>query len=173
MIALYLTRCIPKGFKDGISSPCIKSLSDILPGQIEIKPGVLICGQEGDEIKDRPSWTKNGSFLVYRQLNQFVPEFNKFLFDNPVVAPSDPRIPFPPDWTHEKGSELTGARMVGRWKSGAPLDITPFKDVPELGANEKKNNKFDFSESEALNDQTKCPYAAHIRKTNPRQDLRM
>ena len=155
---------------DGISSPSIKSLTGHLPGQIEISPGVLICGQDGDELKDsRPAWAKNGSFLVYRQLNQFVPEFNKFLVDNPVFPPNNPQIPFPPNWTHEMGSELTGARMVGRWKSGAPIDVTPYVDNPDLAADKQKNNDFDFSDLPQA--QVKCPFAAHIRKANPRRDL--
>ena len=108
----------------------------------------------------RPPWAKNGSFLAYRQLSQLVPEFDKFLHDNPIVLSG---------LTREEGSELAGARLFGRWKSGAPLDITPTKDDPALAANPQKNNDFDFSDT--LQSQTRCPFAAHIRKTNPRQDL--
>ena len=148
---------------DGISSPGIKSLTGLLPGHVEVDPGILILGQDGDAVTNRPTWSKNGSFLVYRQLSQFVPEFNKFLSDNPIVIKDQP------DWTHEQGSELAGARLFGRWKSGAPLDVTPIKDDKALAADPQRNNKFDFSDT--LQDQTRCPFAAHIRKTNPRQDL--
>lgn len=96
----------------------------------------------------------------YRQLSQLVPEFNKFLQDNPIVLPGLDR---------EHGSELAGARLFGRWKSGAPIDIKPTEDDPELGADPQRNNDFDFSDT--LHSQTRCPFAAHIRKTNPRQDL--
>lgn len=51
---------------------------------------------------------------------------------------------------------------------GAPIDITPTKDDPALGADPQRNNKFDFS---TVKDQTNCPFSAHIRKTNPRSDL--
>lgn len=149
---------------DGVSSPTIESLTPPLPGQIIIPPGVLICGTSGDIGKDglpikRPPWAKNGSFLAYRLLNQLVPEFNKFLADNPICYPK------------ELGSELLGARLVGRWKSGAPIELTPLKDDPELGKDEKRNNSFSF-DGESQTDQTKCPFAAHIRKTNPRDDLK-
>lgn len=109
----------------------------------------------------RPPWAKNGSFLAYRHLNQQVPEFNKFLTDNPLNFPAIPK---------EQGSELLGARLFGRWKSGAPIDITPVKDDPELAKDPQRNNNFNFG-GEDQTDQTKCPFAAHIRKTNPRDDL--
>jgi len=63
---------------------------------------------------------------------------------------------------------LLGARLVGRWKSGAPLALTPSQDDVTLGADPKQNNNFDFSDDQA---QRRCPYAAHIRKTNPRADF--
>jgi len=148
------------GFLDGVSLPAIPALTGKLPGQQPVDPGVIVVGQTGDpNLAARPSWAKNGSFLAYRQLNQLVPEFDKFLHDNPINVPGLPR---------DQGSELLGARLVGRWKSGAPVDLTPLKDDPALGADPQRNNNFDFSTAK---DQTKCPFAAHIRKTNPRSDL--
>jgi len=154
------------GFLDSISNPAIKPLTGVLPGQASVSPGVLVCGLDGDvdakasQPVARPSWAKNGSFLVYRHLNQLVPEFNKFLYDNALLFPLIPR---------DQGSELLGARLVGRWKSGAPIDISPLQDNPALGADPQRNNHFDFSQGPL--DQTRCPFAAHIRKTNPRADL--
>ncbi|THH05549.1 dyp-type peroxidase [Phellinidium pouzarii] len=154
------------GFLDGISSPAIETLTKPLPGQIVVPPGVLICGTEGDvdsagNAVTRPAWAKNGSFLVYRHFNQLVPEFNKFLEDNPLEFPNIPR---------EQGSELLGARLFGRWKSGAPVYLTPTHDNPKLAADKQHNNDFDYSEDPL--DQTRCPFAAHIRKANPRADLK-
>ncbi|EJC98275.1 DyP-type peroxidase [Fomitiporia mediterranea MF3/22] len=147
------------GFKDGISFPAIKGMVDPLPGQIEVSPGVIVCGTDGDTVS-RPAWAKNGSFLVYRHLKQFVPEFNAFLKNNPIV---DPRV------ASADQNELVGARMFGRWKSGAPIELAPFADDPTLAGDAQRNNNFDFSDSST--DQTICPFAAHIRKTNPRADL--
>jgi deferrochelatase/peroxidase EfeB len=76
--------------------------------------------------------------------------------------------------------------MFGRWKSGelvpscrflvhltllflgAPIDITPYKDDPDLANDPESNNNFDFSRDKTQN---RCPFAAHIRKSNPRSDL--
>ena len=57
------------------------------------------------------SWAKNGSYMVFRRLEQRVPEFHRF------VAAQAPRIGIYP--------ELLASRMVGRWRSGAPLELTP------------------------------------------------
>ena len=56
----------------------------------------------------------------YRQFDQLVPEFNKFLQDNPII---DPRTGLPV----ENGSELLGARLVGRWKSGMYSSVNDFE----------------------------------------------
>jgi Dyp-type peroxidase family len=65
--------------------------------------------------------------------------------------------------------ELLAARMVGRWKSGAPLELDPLRDDFKLGGDQKRNNDFEFGDDP---EQRKCPYAAHIRKVYPRDDTR-
>lgn len=118
---------------------------------------VILIGRNGDAVPDRPSWTLDGSFLAFRYLQQLVPEFNRFL---QLQAPSvnDPSV---------NTSELLGARLTGRWKSGAPIQLTPLKDDPQLAADPKRNNVFTFDSAS----QEKCPFAAHVRKMNPRGDL--
>lgn len=81
-----------------------------------------------------------------------------------------------------------GARFVGRWKSGmcrvdkelskirrtanrrytgAPIMNATAQDDPTLGADASRNNDFKFIKG----NQDACPFAAHIRKMNPRNDL--
>ena len=72
-----------------------------------VKPGVILLGEEGDNVP-RPAWAKDGSFLAWRQLEQLVPEFTKFLDANAFSIPG---------FTHEQNVDLLGARMTGRWKS--------------------------------------------------------
>ena len=81
-----------------------------------------------------------------------------------------------------------GARFVGRWKSGtfyvdeelssierianwnytgAPVMNATAQDDPALGADASRNNDFKFISG----NQSACPFAAHIRKMNPRNDL--
>ncbi|KIK63491.1 hypothetical protein GYMLUDRAFT_241961 [Collybiopsis luxurians FD-317 M1] len=151
------------GFMDGISNPAVSGFSTPLPGQAVVAPGIILAGEQGDGTS-RPSWATDGSFLAFRQLKQRVPEFNKFLLDN---ALSEPNL------TVAQNAELLGARMMGRWKSGAPIDLTPLADDPVLAADPQRNNNFNFTHPgfNLNTDQSHCPFSAHIRKTNPRADL--
>ena len=47
------------------------------------------------------------------------------------------------------------------------MELAPLDDKPSLGADDRRNNDFGY-----VGDpwQRACPYAAHIRKTNPRDD---
>ncbi|KAJ7113133.1 fungal peroxidase [Mycena epipterygia] len=154
------------GFLDGISNPAVSGFQTPLPGQAVVPPGEILVGETGDSVTTRPAWAKDGSFLAFRQLKQLVPEFNKFLTDNPIRAPT---------LTSQQGSDLLGARMVGRWKSGAPVFLAPLVDDPALGADPTRNNDFTYAlpgQTVANStDQTRCPFSAHIRKTRPRADL--
>ncbi|PPR04666.1 hypothetical protein CVT24_011883 [Panaeolus cyanescens] len=154
------------GFLDGISNPVIKGFDkDVNPGPPVVDPGVIVTGHTGDEAKDRrQDWAKDGSFLAFRWLDQLVPEFDKYLVDNALKEDGNGQT-----LTPEQGAELLGARMVGRWKSGAPIDLVPFKDDPQLAKDPKRNNNFHYADE--INSQLRCPFAAHVRKTNPRNDL--
>ncbi|KAJ7624806.1 dye-decolorizing peroxidase precursor [Roridomyces roridus] len=147
------------GFLDGISNPAIRGFDDNpLPGQARVPPGEILLREANDTIT-RPAWAKDGSFLVFRQLQQLVPEFHKYLTDNPIREPG---------LTPAQGSDLLGARMMGRWPSGAPVFLSPNADDPELGADRHRNNNFTYA---APNSGTLCPFSAHIRKSRPRADL--
>jgi Dyp-type peroxidase family len=114
-------------------------------------------------------------------LNQDVAGFNQFLEANAA------RLSGLDGFTGISAEEL-GARIVGRWKSGAPISRSPQRDNPRLGDGSLANNDFlfigdtprpDFKPGvgqEASQFPTAladphgfiCPHAAHIRKVNPR-----
>jgi len=60
---------------------------------------------------------------------------------------------------------LLAAKLVGRWRSGAPLALAPNVDDPALGADPQRNNKFDYS-GDTRGRQS--PFGCHIRRMNPR-----
>ena len=162
------------GFLDGISQPGIRGLTTAeawrnhdqrLSGQDLIWPGEFVFGYPGQHPKDPRAegppphmaapWMRNGSYMVFRRLQQKVPEFWWFVREQAARLGMD--------------QELLAARMIGRWKSGAPLELTPLRDDLKLGADEKRRNDFEFGDDP---EQWRCPYAAHIRKVNPRDDTR-
>jgi Dyp-type peroxidase family len=173
------------GFNDGISQPYVQFEDDgnkrqPLPGQTVVDPGVLLLGQTGDALKSqRPSWAINGSFLVYRHLKQLVPEFEAFLREvvlGSIISPLPPGFADSDDF--QKRVDFLGARLMGRWKSGCPVVLTPKPhgefpvDNPVIGKDPKRNNNFDYGpRNEDPRQQFLCPFAAHTRKTGPRTDI--
>jgi Dyp-type peroxidase family len=151
------------------------------PGQPLVWPGNFVLGYQFTSRDDgspqdplplaRP-WFKNGSFLVFRRLNQNVAGFSQFLTAEAA------RLGLTP--AH------LGALLVGRWPSGAPLSRTAFADNAALAADPLANNDFLFTRDTPAPDYDKptppdpfpraregsagpvCPHAAHIVKVNPR-----
>lgn len=148
------------GWQDGISQPGIAGITTTpFPGQRTIDAGRFVFGYPtAPPVVADPAqpFMVNGSFMVFRRLKQFVPEFDKFLEDQSIVHDMDP--------------VLLGARLVGRWKSGAPMATTPVQDDPFVARDAQQNNDFDFADDQA---QRRCPFGAHIRKANPRADFVM
>ena len=94
---------------------------------------------------------RNGTYVVFRKLHQRVAAFRRYLKAN-STSPED--------------EELLAAKMMGRWRSGAPLALCPFHDDPELGADPQRNNDFLYQEDDPTG--YKTPGGSHIRRTNPR-----
>jgi Dyp-type peroxidase family len=150
------------GFLDGVSQPGIRD--ERLPASGPIWPGEFVFGYPSQDPKDPnypgkvalggPEWTRNGSLMIVRRLVQHVPEFNQF------IGTTADRL--------NMDRDLFAARLVGRWKSGAPLSITPLLDDPLLGVDGRRNNDFDFANDPRGR---RCPFVAHIRKAYPRNDI--
>jgi len=98
------------GFLDGVSNPSVIGFDPVVPGPAPVDAKFILTGYSGAQ----PDWTADGSFLVFRYLLQQVPEFDSFLKANALKT--DPVTGG--DLSVDQGSELLGARLVGRWKSG-------------------------------------------------------
>ncbi|KAA8645098.1 hypothetical protein EYZ11_008150 [Aspergillus tanneri] len=147
------------GFQDGISQPQLEGLDPTPKGDKEPKavpPGLIIVGHDGDPL-NQPAWAKDGSFLVFRDLQQHVPEFNQFLDNNAHASQDTEQGP--------ASAEKLGALLMGRWRNGTPVDLNPYHDNdPSL----YRSNNFNYTPVESHG---RCPFAAHIRKMRPRGDL--
>jgi deferrochelatase/peroxidase EfeB len=65
-----------------------------------------------------------------------------------------------------EAEELLAAKMMGRWRSGAPLALCPLHDNAKLGVDPRSNNDFLFKADDAIG--YKTPPGSHIRRMNPR-----
>jgi len=147
----------PFGFRDGINHPAIEGSG--IPGtnsrEQPLKAGEFLLGYpdelDGTQITQPEILGRNGTYIVFRKLYQRVAEFRKFLKANS---------------TNSEGEELLAAKMMGRWRSGAPLALCPLHDDPELGADPRRNNDFLYEEDDPAG--LKTPGGSHIRRTNPR-----
>ena len=74
---------------------------------------------------------RNGSYAAYRRLEEHVGAFRDFLRQHGQTP---------------EGQELIAAKLMGRWRSGAPLVLAPDKDDPALGADMQRNNNFNYKE---------------------------
>ncbi|KAG6330086.1 hypothetical protein ID866_9003, partial [Astraeus odoratus] len=159
------------GYLDGVSQPAIRC--GLNQRQTQVDPGVIITGYEGDPVPKRPGWAKDGTFMVFRKLEQDVLGFQDYLNRNgPRWREFVPPVPLEPGTTlsDEQGTQLWGARIVGRWPSGAPLAKCPVFDDPAMGQDENRRNDFDYSVPgvTGLSDKY-CPFKSHTRKMNPRK----
>jgi Dyp-type peroxidase family len=192
------------GFKDGISQPGVRGFTETddptfnqgQPGQDLIWPGEFVLGYPkqrpappgpepdyGQAVKPRPteldpepgdpsfmgpSWANDGSYLVVRRLRQDVPAFIAAI--GQLAA----------EQTLASNAEKIGAKLVGRYESGAPLEVVasvdseaetlagdPSRIHPELLADAHIND-FEFAPDDA--DGHVVPLAAHIRKAYPRNE---
>ena len=148
----------PFGFRDGVSHPAIEGSG--IPGsnalEKPLKPGELVLGYR-DEMGALPPAPqpdvlgRNGSYVVFRKLHQDVAGFRRYLRANASGADDE---------------ELLAAKMMGRWRSGAPLALCPMHDDPALGADPSRNNAFLYRADDATG--YKTPTGSHVRRCNPR-----
>src|SRR5258708_3488536 len=147
----------PFGFRDGISNPAIEGsgVPGTNPSERPFKAGEFVLGytdEMGGVQRTEPELLgRNGTYVAFRKLYQRVAEFRRFLKAN-STSPED--------------EELLAAKMMGRWRSGAPLALCPFHDDPELGADSQRNNDFLFQADDPLG--LKTPGGSHARRCNPR-----
>jgi deferrochelatase/peroxidase EfeB len=65
--------------------------------------------------------------------------------------------------------ELMAAKLMGRWRSGAPLVLAPKQDDPALGVDLKRTDDFNYATMDPYG--YSCPVGSHIRRMNPRDTV--
>ncbi|MGW4942115.1 Dyp-type peroxidase [Actinoplanes sp. NPDC004185] len=148
------------GFKDGIGQPAVEGAGRPPTNRSEppIKAGEIILGypDETGALAPMPApdvLGRNGTYVVFRKLHTRVAAYRRYLRDRSA---------------NRKEEALLGAKIVGRWQSGAPLALAPDHDDPELGEDPERNNDFVYRDDPRG---FKCPAGAHARRANPRDAL--
>lgn len=146
------------GFRDGIGQPAIEGsgLTGSNPQEVPLKAGEFVLGypDESGRLPPMPQpevLGRNGSYVAFRKLYQDVAAFRRYLAAHSTSAEQE---------------EWMAAKMVGRWRSGAPLALSAEHDDSELGADPKRNNDFLYYDDDPNG--FKCPPGSHIRRMNPR-----
>jgi Dyp-type peroxidase family len=149
------------GYRDNISQPAISGDGTApLPGQEPpIAPGEFFFGYPnelgGITATPQPGELgRNGTFAAFRKLHTNVAAFRDYL-SSQASSPEE--------------EEMIAAKIVGRWRSGAPLVLAPDTDDEALARDPLRNNDFGYAAEDARG--FRCPAGAHIRRVNPRDAL--
>lgn len=155
------------GFADGLSQPYLPGMhAEPRRGEDRIAAGEILLGYPNayDQLPLSPIWNgfdlgRNGTFLVFRKLEQDVAGFWGWIADRArALAGGD-------DATAAQLTELIGAKLIGRWRNGAPLVLAPDHEDPAY-ATPDRINAFGYYYHDP--DGMLCPLSAHIRRANPR-----
>ena len=136
------------GFVDGLSQP---KPVDHAPARRndEVARGEIFwgyCNNRADQPPPASEILDNGTFLVLRKLRQDVPGLRKLVAEACAQHAGEGLT-----------EEILYGKMMGRTRDGMPM--LPW--VPE------KSNAFGYREDPKGE---QCPFQAHIRRTNPRDD---
>jgi deferrochelatase/peroxidase EfeB len=146
------------GYRDRLSQPAIEGTGEEpMPGSgPALKAGEFFLGYpdeegSGGKLPQPETLSRDGSYLAYLMMEEHVGAFRDFLRQHGET----------PD-----EQELVAAKLMGRWRSGAPLVLTPEKDDRELAGDLQHTNNFDYGKMDPHG--YGCPLGAHIRRMNPR-----
>ncbi len=154
------------GFLDSQSEPVLRKADagQKFPNQVHL--GEILLGHDNaadsaapaDKRTPMQQVLRNGSFLVIRKLRQDVGALERALeaaVDDTTPAGAD-------DTVRKPQSQLLLGKMMGRWPIGHPAAGKPLATAwPGRG------NDFSFDRDPQG---TNCPFHAHIRRANPRDN---
>jgi Dyp-type peroxidase family len=159
------------GFPDGISNPRVddgmggptapgNGIRTVAGAYRPFAPGEFLLGHadESGELSGEglpPRLVENGTFVVYRKLEQDVLGFRRYVSETARRAGESP--------------EFIAAKLMGRWQNGLPLAAASSQLTAAGGApaNDVAVNLNDFGYG-ADAQGSGCPLGAHIRRANPR-----
>jgi deferrochelatase/peroxidase EfeB len=170
------------GYRDNIMQPRFEGIHDPerhADGQPLAPLGTVLLGHPTNlegllwRVPQPVELGHNGTFNAFRILKQDVVGFEKYLDQAATDLEAHPNVNavlppgaelkvcavlgLDPPSRHAALREVVAANLCGRWRDGTPLALSA--DMPDASVDRAK---FDYDEN------SRCPYGAHIRRCNPR-----
>jgi Dyp-type peroxidase family len=155
------------GFTDGFGNPDYLGVErGSQPGQgkllddgktwAPLATGELLLGyaDEAGELPVAPVphlLAANGTFMVYRKLHQNLATFRTWLDRQSAL--------------YGGGKEKLAAKLIGRWRDGTPIELSPDRPDPSIAQDPNRSTNFTYGADAAG---TRCPMGAHLRRVHPR-----
>ena len=157
-----------------------RPLSPRLPATAD--PENLLPNHSPDhQLSDYPTFAKsgvnadrdlgrNGTYIVVRQLEQDVEEFDTYIKEAAHSVGEHNGVPA--KLTGDQKEKFLAAKMIGRWQDGTSLVKYPTE--PGTGWDGSKDREPDNDFLLGRDDPTgeACPFGSHVRRSNPRDSFR-
>ena len=152
------------GFRDGLTNPTLqigpttsRDPSGGRRGRLRVpERGGRACPCAPATRERGEPWGHNGSYLVFRQIEQDVGAF----WGNVCARAAE---------VENLGPVELASKMVGRWPNGVPLAKSPSHPGPSEPVPDTLATISYVREGDAVG--LKCPMGSHIRRSNPRDGL--
>jgi Dyp-type peroxidase family len=167
------------GFRDGFSQPALHGVSEDrrsrrgegvqrprlrLTGEAwrDVKLGEFVLGHEDEDgvvPGGRDPLLRNGTFMVWRKLEQDVDAFTNWIETHAGDGPD--------------ARDALRAKILGRWPNGDSLIRRPASRAYGTGAGEPRHHDLEINDFTYAGDAdgVRCPLGAHVRRCNPRDAL--
>jgi deferrochelatase/peroxidase EfeB len=159
------------GYRDGISEPALTWCQDPNSADEGDLNNFIIGYPDCSLVAPGPTggkagaFAKDGGYNAFRLLYQDVAAFNQLIAtQGEAVAPRIARSP-------ADAAEWVAAKLIGRWRNGSPLMLSP--DAPSPSTQDGEDFLYYSpppSNPADAGNVSKCPFSAHTRVANPRDE---
>jgi deferrochelatase/peroxidase EfeB len=170
------------GYTDGISEPALTTptsastenqadLDNFLIGYPKLS--IIDPAPSGNTSKNpEAAFAMDGCYNAFRILYQNVAAFNNFLIAQATDPTNVAKLAFL-GLSQDELVEWFAAKLVGRWRNGSPLMLSPL--APDPATADAENFVYSDptvpSPNQDVPSASKCPFSAHTRVANPRDQM--